>query len=145
MTKYFLFFIACYATDILLIIPSKLLLQFLLTDIITYRSAQRLREGIVVRSKRILNRHVGHFWAAGPLHAFIQHRNPACRAARMLTPGLSVSLLLMQIRDADFPVLLRRYKPSSLFYYGALLEKIVELCLFLLWFIENYFKLINVL
>merc|ERR1711871_740697 len=107
--------------------PTKIALQFILIDLVTFRRMYRLKHVINVRAKSILKRDVGFFMFG---YSLIQHLNPACRAARSF-PILSVSKFLMACNDCDIRVIMPRYKFYKVFYWGASLEKLIECLLYI--------------
>jgi hypothetical protein len=97
-------FVASYFADILLFIPSQLLIQFVLIDIATHRKLMLLQRSITIQVKHIIKRTSGFFWNK---YFDLQYFNPACRAARGNTV-LSASKLLASCNDCDFTISISR-------------------------------------
>jgi hypothetical protein len=102
-------FVLAYVADVFLLSPTRLFLQFLCVDILSFEYSERFKRVIEARSKHILRRTHG---LINFFNDFVQHFNPACRAARMY-PQLSVSKMLMAVNDADVYVVLKSNKFRS--------------------------------
>ena len=118
-------FLISYFGDLLLLMPTLLFIQFACIDALLYITLHKLKRVIIARSKYILHRPYGLFDVRS---MFLQHYNPACRAARMY-PNCSASLLLMQVRDHDYPVTFPYYRYFQVQYWLNLAFTCIEIIL----------------
>ena len=121
-------FLFGYLSHTLLLLPSRVLLQFFAIDLITHRRLKRLRQALFTRAHRILKRKNAFFMLG---YTFLQHMNPACRAARAC-PSLSVSKLLIATNDVDFCFVMPCHKFYEFWYWGDTPERMIEVASFFL-------------
>jgi hypothetical protein len=117
-------FLSAYFGDLLLVVPTKLLVQFLIIDTLTYHKLELLRRFVTLRARHILRRNSGFFMYR---YWNVQHVNPAVRTAREF-PKLSVSRLLMCVNDFDIPRAVKKWNIIDF------IRLILDVCCFCLTF-----------
>lgn len=85
------------------IVPSRVFLADITLPALVKADFLRLFNVVAVRVPRIFVRPSGYL---SQIHSFLQHFNPACRAARYL-PHLPIARLLISLHDFDLPRTLR--------------------------------------